>query len=180
MRTAIAASFVVVLVLGIVAVYPFEPGDDLIEEAGRLKSEKQESIRNHRYSILIDYNRPVFVKRLWVVDHETGKPVVTAHVSHARKSGFLFAKRFSNVPESHTSCAGSFVSQNSYRGRFGYSMRIAGLDEGVNDNCLERAIVFHKSIVPWSNGCFATFPGINQKIIDLTENGTFIYVRRSK
>ena len=151
-----------------------------MEEAERFKSEKHESIRNDRYSILIDYDKPVFMKRLWVFDHETGKPVVTAHVSHARKSGFLFAKRFSNVPESNTSCAGSFVTESSYRGRFGYSMRISGLDEGINDNCLERAIVFHKNIVLWSNGCFTTFPGINRKIIDLTKDGTFIYVRRTK
>jgi len=59
-------------------------------------------------------------------------------------------------------------------------MRIDGLENGINDNARQRAIVFHSSYSPWSDGCFMTVPAINKEIIKMTEGGAFIYAHKSK
>jgi hypothetical protein len=55
-------------------------------------------------------------------------------------------------------------------------MRVSGLEKGTNDNAEVRGIWFHASYFPWTWGCFATFPGVNKKIITLAQNKAFLYV----
>ena len=102
---------------------------------------------HHRYVTLIDYTKPVVVKRLWVVELTTGRTVLTSHVFHALNSGLFYATKLSNVEGSEMSCVGSFVTQATYQGRFGYSLRVQGLD-AKNSNTLRRSIVFHSSLIP--------------------------------
>ena len=53
------------------------------------------------------------------------------------------AEVFSNVYGSHQSSLGLFRTMNSYYGRNGYSLRLEGLEEGINDLAYQRAIVIH-------------------------------------
>ncbi len=53
------------------------------------------------------------------------------------------ATMFSNEPETHRTSLGLFVTDDTYVGKNGYSLRLDGLDKGINDKARERAIVMH-------------------------------------
>ena len=128
--------------------------------------------------IFIDYSKPSFQKRLWVLEGE--KVLLNCHVSHGKESGFIFAESFSNEVGSNKSCLGNFRTSTVYQGEHGISMRVIGLDKD-NSNTYSRSIVFHSANYATTNyllthgyigrslGCFATSPDNNQKIIDLAK-----------
>ena len=64
-------------------------------------------------------------------------------VAHGRGSGENFATRFSNGDGSHQTSLGLFRTADTYVGTNGYSLRLDGLEPGVNDRARERAIVMH-------------------------------------
>ena len=64
-------------------------------------------------------------------------------VAHGRGSGDNFATRFSNAEGSHQTSLGLFRTADTYVGGNGYSLRLDGLETGVNDRARERAIVMH-------------------------------------
>ena len=98
-----------------------------------------------------------------------------------------FATEFSNVVGSHQSSIGLFRTQESYFGRHGYSLRLDGLEPGVNDKARERAIVIHAAdyVDPeWvsrqgrigrSQGCPAVRPEIAQEVVDQLKGGQFMF-----
>ena len=53
------------------------------------------------------------------------------------------ATSFSNEPDTHQTSLGLFVTDATYVGKNGYSLRLNGLDTGFNDRARERAIVMH-------------------------------------
>ena len=128
--------------------------------------------------IFIDYSKPSFQKRLWVLEGD--KVLLNCHVSHGKESGFIFAKDFSNQSGSNKSCLGNFKTSIVYEGKHGLSMKVIGLDK-ENSNTYQRAIVFHSADYATNNflmthgyigrslGCFVTSSENNQKIIDLTK-----------
>jgi hypothetical protein len=164
------------------SVYPgtrvnIRPEQKLVQKLDSLCKRYDRYIQNKDYAVLIDYDLPIFLKRLWVINVNTGEPALTAHVSHARRSGTFYPHKFSNIPESRISSKGVFVSRNSYEGKYGLGMRIQGLEKTRNDNVLKRAIVFHPVTNSWwSDGCFMTDRGINRNIIEMTKGGSLIYV----
>ncbi|MEQ6888805.1 murein L,D-transpeptidase catalytic domain family protein [Halomonas sp. CS7] len=92
---------------------------------------------------VIDFSLPSTEPRLWVFDLKNQQLLFKELVSHGQGSGNAVAQSFSNVPESHQSSIGLFRTMNSYRGSNGYSLRLEGLEPGVNDLAYERAIVIH-------------------------------------
>ena len=135
-------------------------------------------VANRRYVTIIDYSLSILSDRLYVVDMERGEVVIESPVSHALNSGLLYAHDFSNVAGSQKSCIGAFQTQESYNGRFGYAMRIKGIQPGLNDKARGRAIVFHTYKVwpVYSQGCFVTPKDVNARLIDLIKNGSLVYV----
>jgi len=181
-RKKIALMIIIGIVLagaaaGLIISRKTKPSPTILDAAlgSRARFEKLSKILP--YLIIIDYSRPVYAKRLWVLEAATGKVILTAHVAHAWNSGFLYAKRFSNTPGSKRSCLGAFLTGKSFQSRFGKAMRIKGLEKEFNDKAEERGIWFHASYFPWTWGCFGTLPSVNRKIIALTENNSFLYVR---
>jgi len=131
------------------------------------------------YVIVIDYRKSILSKRLYLLDMNSKNIVLSSSVSHAWKSGGLYATKFSNRIGTNISCRGNFLTGSSRYGKYGYRMAVKGLDRGVNDNALERAILFHSTKqmkTKWSWGCFATPEKINKKIIDKTKNGVLVCV----
>ena len=61
------------------------------------------------------------------------KLLVNTYVAHGRNSGGEYAKSFSNSPESHKSSLGFYRTLKSYYGENGLSLRIGGLERGIND-----------------------------------------------
>ncbi|TDO00091.1 murein L,D-transpeptidase catalytic domain family protein [Halomonas ventosae] len=92
---------------------------------------------------VIDFSLPSTEPRLWVFDLDQRRLLFNELVSHGQGSGNAMARSFSNVPESHQSSIGLFRTMNSYQGRNGYSLRLEGLEPGVNDLAYQRAIVIH-------------------------------------
>lgn len=172
-----------VLVICVVVLLPTTPSEALIESVFNEKQKYEPIFRSTQYAIIVDYEKPVFKKRLWVVDLKTKEVVLNTHVSHALKSGLIWANEFSNVVGSNTSCTGTFKTLNSYKSSFGkgkyqIGMRIKGLEKGINDHAHQRNIVFHTSYSLWSSGCFMTFPKTNKRIIDLTKDGSLLLVHK--
>lgn len=163
--------------------------ESLKKEALLAQQKHKKQIKKKGQIIIIDYHKPVFAKRLWLYDCEKDSVVLHAHVAHARKSGLIYARNFSNVPESRISSKGALVTQEDYHGSFGYSMRVGGL-ENENNNVRRRAIVFHplvsvklgsfrlpESLSFYSWGCFSMNKQLLTPLITQTKKGTLVYVR---
>src|SRR5690606_9220242 len=82
-------------------------------------------------------------RRLWVLDVAIGRVLAHELVAHGRNSGGDRAESFSNREGSYQSSIGTFVTGATYVGKHGRSLRLVGLDGGLNDNAMARAIVMH-------------------------------------
>jgi hypothetical protein len=92
---------------------------------------------------VIDYSRPSTKARLWVLDLATRAVLFEELVAHGQGSGDNLASKFSDQPDSHQSSLGLFLAEETYTGKHGYSLRLQGLEDGVNSRARERAIVVH-------------------------------------
>lgn len=92
---------------------------------------------------IIDFTKSSNEKRLWVVDVEMKELLFNTYVSHGRNSGEEFAEHFSNENESFMSSIGFYVTDETYFGKHGLSLKLEGLDEGFNTNAKDRCIVMH-------------------------------------
>ncbi|WP_339922947.1 murein L,D-transpeptidase catalytic domain family protein [uncultured Cyclobacterium sp.] len=92
---------------------------------------------------IIDYDLPSSEERLWIIDIQNQDLEYVSLVAHGRNSGGLHAKKFSNVPESYMSSLGFYLTGETYIGKHGQSLRLDGMEEGINDNARLRAIVIH-------------------------------------
>lgn len=136
---------------------------------------------------VIDYSKLSREKRLWVLDLDRDSVLEHTLVAHGRNSGGDRATRFSNDPGSNQTSLGTFVTGRTYVGAHGLSLRLIGLDPGVNDNALARAIVIHAAdyvnagIVASlgrlgrSLGCPALSPDVAPEVIDLIKDGTVVF-----
>jgi hypothetical protein len=106
---------------------------------------------------VIDYSLPSGQPRLWVIDMQHRQVLHHELVAHGEGSGNTVAVAFSNEVGSHQSSLGLFRTDEVYTGRFGYSLRLSGLEPGINDKARERAIVVHGS--PEVNQAFAAERG---------------------
>lgn len=82
---------------------------------------------------VIDYSRPSSQERLWVIDLRTRELLYEELVAHGQGTGGLTANLFSNEPEPHRTSLGLFKTGDTYAGKNGYSLRLDGLDPGIND-----------------------------------------------
>lgn len=136
---------------------------------------------------VIDFSKPSSEPRLWIFDLVNRQLLLEELVAHGRNSGDLYANTFSNIRGSHQSSLGLFRAQESYFGRHGYSLRLDGLEPGINDAARERAIVIHAAdyVSPdWvarqgrigrSHGCPAVRPEVVNDVVDTLKNGQFVF-----
>lgn len=94
---------------------------------------------------VIDYSLPSTQRRLWVFEMQSSVPALLHHeyVAHGQGSGGNYATFFSNKDGSHQTSLGLFRTAETYVGGNGYSLRLDGLEPGINDNARARAIVMH-------------------------------------
>ena len=102
-------------------------------------------IDNKKKNILtvIDFTKPSNKERMCVIDMDNNKVLHSTVVAHGKNSGELYATSFSNVNGSNKSSLGFYVTSETYQGGNGYSLRLDGLEKGINDRARERAIVIH-------------------------------------
>jgi hypothetical protein len=92
---------------------------------------------------LVDFSLSSNVKRLWIIDLSTNMVLLQTLVAHGRNTGEEFANNFSNTPESFKSSLGFYVTGEVYNGKHGVSLKLDGLEKGLNDNARNRAVVLH-------------------------------------
>ena len=136
---------------------------------------------------LIDYSRPSVEPRLWVFDLSTGDLLFKELVAHGRNTGENLATRFSNEMDSRQTSIGLFVTDDTYVGSNGYSLKLDGLDVGFNDRARDRAIVMHgapyvdpqlaatQGRIGRSWGCPALRTAVATKVIDRIRGGGVIF-----
>ena len=132
---------------------------------------------------VIDFSKPSTVERMWVFDLRSRKLLFEEVVSHGRGSGRTMATSFSNEPESFQSSLGLFRTGETYIGKHGFSLRLDGLEPGVNDRARERAIVMHgadyvdprtaqaQGYLGRSLGCPALRPAVTRQLIEAVKDG---------
>ena len=115
-----------------------------------------------------DFALPSSLPRFHFADLEKGavRSFLVAHGKGSDPEHDGFLKTFSNVPDSLATSRGAYVTYEWYKGKYGTSIRLGGIDSD-NSNALERAIVLHPAwyanedmLEKWgklgrSDGCFA-------------------------
>jgi hypothetical protein len=144
-------------------------------------------VANPKTLTVIDFSRPSTAKRLWVVDLGTRELLYEELVAHGRASGANYATQFSNVLDSNRSSLGLFRTAEAYVGSNGYSLRLDGLERGINDRARERAIVIHgapyvseavakaQGRIGRSLGCPALRPEVTRELIDTVKGGDLVF-----
>lgn len=137
---------------------------------------------------LIDFGLPSSIKRLWTFEPRNGELLFHSLVAHGKQSGDEIARNFSNRPESHQSSLEFYLTQEPYIGSHGLSMRLVGLESGINDKAFERAIVVHGADyvsdcfiqqygrLGRSHGCPALPHEVTKEFITLASGGSILFI----
>jgi len=92
---------------------------------------------------IIDFSLSSSEKRLWIIDMDTNEIILNTLVAHGKNSGDNYAVNFSNKNESYQSSLGFYATGEVYIGKHGLSLKLDGLEKGINDNARKRAVVIH-------------------------------------
>ena len=137
---------------------------------------------------LIDFSKSSNTKRLWVIDLTTNEVLFNTLVAHGKNTGEEFANYFSNKAESFQSSLGFYATAEVYIGKHGLSLRLDGLQKGLNDKARERAVVVHgadyvsESFIKnhkrlgRSQGCPALPVEMNEKIINVIKGKSCLFI----
>ena len=146
------------------------------------------TLGNDQIISIADFSKPSSQKRLFIIDLKNYKILFNTYVAHGMQSGKEFASQFSNMPESNKSSLGFYGTLGTYMGGNGYSLRLQGMERGINDNANKRAIVMHgagyvderlinsQGYIGRSYGCPAVPQRLNKSIIDKIKNGTCLFI----
>jgi hypothetical protein len=146
------------------------------------------SLTNKKVITIIDFSKPSTEKRLFIIDVENRKLLYQTLVAHGKNSGVNIASQFSNRSGSLKSSLGFFRTAETYNGKHGYSLRLDGMEKGVNDNARKRAIVIHGAKyvndefinkynrLGRSWGCPAISDQLSKEIIELIKDGSCLYI----
>lgn len=141
---------------------------------------------------IVDFSQPSTAERFFVINLDKNELLFKTHVSHGRNSGEKYATKFSNRMNSYQSSPGFYKTNETYYGGNGYSLRLDGLEKGINDRARDRAIVVHgadyanpNTIVSQgrlgrSLGCPALPQNVARPIIDTIKNRSVMYIHVSK
>ncbi|HKL08909.1 MAG TPA: murein L,D-transpeptidase catalytic domain family protein [Bacteroidales bacterium] len=155
---------------------------------GFLGLKDRKLLTNDSMITIIDFSLPSTQERLYILDIKNQKIIKKTLVAHGMNTGDLLAEFFSNEPESLKSSLGLYITQETYFGNHGYSLRIKGVSKGLNDNAEERAIVIHGAEyvsydfiesygrIGRSFGCPALPIDETNEIIDLIKGGSCLYI----
>lgn len=137
---------------------------------------------------IIDFSLSSNTKRLWVIDLISGNVLFNSLVAHGRNTGDEYASNFSNSNESYKSSLGFYATGEIYNGKHGMSLRLDGLEKGVNDNARARGIVMHAADyvsdsfiqnnhrLGRSQGCPAVPAGLSKEIISVIKDKSCFFI----
>lgn len=135
---------------------------------------------------LVNYNKPDYKKRFWVINMQNSKVLYNSYVAQGKNTGLVYAKHFSNRFNSLQSSLGVFLTSSTYHDKHGLALRLKGLEKGINNNALRRAIIIHSAWyvsqafvdkyhrVGRSFGCMALSKKIEPQVVKLIKDGTVL------
>jgi hypothetical protein len=147
-----------------------------------------QKVMRSRYLTICDFSQSSRSKRLYIIDVQESKLVTHTYVAHGKNSGAEYATKFSNIPESLQSSLGFYVTAQTYIGEHGLSLRINGVEPGINNKAFERSIVIHGAayvdaararagiMMGRSYGCPAVPQKESNAIIHTIKNGTCLFI----
>lgn len=156
-------------------------GFENLKKAGKMPE-------NSNLLSICDFSLSSTEKRLWVIDLAEKKVLFNSLVAHGKNTGEEFAQKFSNIESSYQSSLGFYITEGSYNGSNGYSLKLVGMDAGYNDAALQRAIVMHgadyvsedfiksQKRLGRSWGCPAVPRELAQPIINTIKNNNCLFI----
>ncbi len=137
---------------------------------------------------IADYGLHSAEPRFHFVDLVAGKvdSVLVTHGAGSDPEHDGWLNDFSNLTDSWASSRGAYITWEWYKGRYGTSVRLGGLDPD-NSNAFPRAIVMHPAsyatpehVARWgklgrSNGCFAFGPEVFPQALTRLMGGRLLY-----
>ncbi len=148
---------------------------------------KIQNKKNH-YLVIADYSKPSNEKRFIVLNMNTLKSEEYTYVAHGKNTGAETAVSFSNKVNSYKSSLGFYLTGKTYNGRYGYSLRLYGLEERYNSNAFTRGVVIHGAesseetylkkygFLGRTEGCPAVPKSLNRQIINKIKNGSVLFI----
>lgn len=136
--------------------------------------------KNKRYITIADFTKPASQVRLFVLDLATNevKAYFTSHgigvrggdvtlfpldkLTEEKKKSLQYPTLISSRPGSSATPRGVFMLGKTYTGSFGYSLKIHGLQNGINETTYARAVVMHG------------FAGMNPAVVSSNDDETEI------
>jgi hypothetical protein len=149
---------------------------------------REGKLSNDSILAIADFSQPSSQKRLYILDLKEYKVLFNTLVAHGRNSGKEIATSFSNSSSSYKSSPGFYVTGETYNGKHGYSLKLNGVEKGINDNAYNRAIVVHgadyvdesyvtnQGYIGRSQGCPAVPEREAQPIINTIKNNTCFFI----
>ncbi len=152
----------------------------------KLISENQ--IDKENIITIIDFSKSSKKERFFIIDISKQKIIYESLVAHGKNSGWDVPSSFSNLSNSYKSSLGFYVTGETYSGKHGLSLKLDGLEKGINDNARKRHIVIHAADyvnsgiikklgrLGRSYGC-PSLPAENySQIIDLIKDKSLIFI----
>jgi len=152
------------------------------------KLRNQGKLTNQSVITIVDFSQPSNKKRLYVLDMANYKVLFNTLVAHGRNSGKEWATIFSNQLSSYKSSPGFYITGQTYTGSNGFSLKLTGIENGINDKAIQRAIVMHgagyvnesyiatRGFIGRSQGCPAVPLKDAKKIINTIKDGACLYI----
>lgn len=137
---------------------------------------------------IVDYSKPSSEKRFFLLDLANNKILYNTRIAHSKNSGFEIPIKFSNDPNSFENSLGFYLTLEEYSGAYGHSLKLRGLEENINSNAEERAIVIHGGNIAndsylekygflgRSLGCPVLPTDVISNVIALIKNGTVVFI----
>ncbi len=149
---------------------------------------KLSGIKKKNILTIIDFSKPSSEERLFIIDLENKELKMKSYVAHGKNSGENEATSFSNESRSLKSSLGFYLTAETYTGKHGYSLRLDGMEKGINSNARNRSIVIHgadyvsESFIEKygrlgrSWGCPAVPSELSRQIIDEIAHGSCLFI----
>jgi hypothetical protein len=148
----------------------------------------QGRLMNDSIVSIVDFSQPSYKKRLYVLDIKNYKVVFQTWVAHGRNSGREWAHSFSNEHSSFKSSPGFYITGPVYHGSKGHSLKLIGIEKGINNNAFDRGIVMHgadyvsgelvnaQGYIGRSEGCPAVPAAKAMPIIKKIKGGSCLFI----
>jgi hypothetical protein len=137
---------------------------------------------------IVDLAKSSCTKRMWIIDLIDKELLMNTLVAHGNGSGDDVPSYFSNSTDSHASSIGFYITNGTYNGKHGRSLKLDGMDAGFNDNARSRGIVIHGARyvsdgtinalgrLGRSEGCPAVSTKVINKVIATIKGKTVLFI----